>query len=121
MRCVLILCLTFWSVHGLPAMSHKDTTPQRDIQALSPCLCAAVAHYWMCLRARYALPPRLQNQPPEGPIHDGPWIQDHPLLQDGCIQAPEGVIELEGPIRLLRPRQGGVLTVQPFLELFGHH
>src|SRR5712691_12122121 len=75
---------------------------------------------WL-MGARHASPLREQIELLEGPIHDGLGVQTHPLLQDGGIQAPEVVVELEVPIRLLRRCQGWVLTVQPSLDLVAHH
>src|SRR4030095_7749863 len=110
MRCVLgvlILCLTFWSGHGLPSMRHTDTEPSQDIQAYFPCLCASVAHSGcLCIQVELL----------EGRIDNGLGVQTHPLLQDGGIQAPEVVVELQVPIRLLRRCQGWVLAVQPSLD-----
>src|SRR5882672_2354342 len=124
MRCVLwvlILCLTFWSGHGLPSMSHTDTEPERDIQACSPCLGAAVAPDGCGVGARPASLLGVQVELLEGPIDNRLGVQTHPLLQDGGIQAPEVIVKLEVPIRLLCRCQGGVLTVQPSLDLVPYH
>src|SRR5215510_5299619 len=119
--CVLILCLTFWSGHGLPSMCHTDTGPQRDMQECSPCLCASVAHSGCGLGARHAAPLGVQVELLEGPIDNGLGVQTHPLLQDGGIQAPEVVVELEVSIRLLCRCQGWVLTIQPSLDFVAYH
>src|SRR5215831_17431711 len=99
--CVLILCLTFWSGHGLPS-SAPQTPDHRKTgkQALR----VSVPLWFMVDAgggARHTAPLLEQVELLEGPMHDGFGVQTHPLLQDGGIQASEVVGELEVSIRLL--------------------